>query len=76
VYRATTAGGENYLTPLNSAPVTTLFFNDTTDAVGTTYFYTVTAIGTGGATSAPSSEVSAQVPVPPNSPTTPAAAID
>lgn len=76
VYRATTAGGENYSTPLNSAPVTALFFNDTTDATGTTYFYTIIAIGTGGALSAPSSEVSAQVPVPPSGPTAPAASID
>jgi hypothetical protein len=61
---------------LNFAPVTTLFFNDTTDAVGTTYYYTVIAIGTGGSLSAPSSEVSAQIPVPPSGPTAPAASID
>ena len=76
VYRSTTAGGENYLTPLNSAPVTTLFYNDTSDVVGTTYFYTVVAIGSGGALSIPSSEVSALIPVPPSGPTAPAASID
>jgi hypothetical protein len=76
VYRATTAGGENYATPLNSAPVTTLFYSDITDVVGTSYFYTVVAIGSGGALSVPSSEVSALIPVPPSGPTAPAATID
>ena len=70
VYRATAAGGENYATPLNSAPVTSVMYYDTTDVVGTTYYYTVTAIGTGGVMSAPSLEVSAQIPVPPSAPTT------
>jgi fibronectin type 3 domain-containing protein len=76
IYRSTTTGGENYSTPLNAAPVTTPFYNDISDATGTIYFYTVVAIGSGGALSVPSSEVSAQIPVPPNSPTTPAASID
>jgi fibronectin type 3 domain-containing protein len=76
VYRATTSGGENYASPLNSTPLSVLFFNDTTDLVGTTYYYTACAVGTGGVLSPPSAEVSAQVPVPPNPPTSPAAAID
>jgi fibronectin type 3 domain-containing protein len=75
VYRATTSGGENYATPLNSAPITNLFFGDTTDVVGTTYFYTAVAVGTGGVLSPPTSEVQAQIPVPPNPPTSPGAAI-
>lgn len=78
VYRATTSGAENFAIPLNTVliPSTQLFFYDTTVAVGTTYFYKAVAVGTGGVLSTPTAEVSAQVPVPPNSPTTPAVAID
>jgi len=76
VFRSSTAGGENYGSPLNAAPISSLFFADKSVTFGTTYFYTVVAVGNGGVLSAPSSEVSAQIPVPPNSPTTPAAAID
>src|SRR5271166_1270689 len=70
VYRATAAGGENYSTPINAQPLSTLFFYDITVTVGTKYFYTVTA-GQGGLMSAASSEVSAQTPVPDAAPTTP-----
>ncbi len=75
VYRATTAGAENFGTPLNSTliPSTQTFFYDTTVAIGTTYFYKTVAVGTGGVLSAPTPEVSASVPVPPNSPTNEAA---
>ena len=76
VYRATTSGSENFGTPLNATPTTNVFFYDTTVAVGTTYFYKVVAVGTGGVLSAPTPEVSAQVPLPPNSPGTPQASID
>lgn len=69
VYRATTAGGENYSTPLNTSAITGLVFSDVTDAIGTTYFYTTCAVGKGGVLSPPSNEVQAQAPVPPNSPT-------
>jgi hypothetical protein len=75
VYRATTSGGENYATPLNAVPLTTLYFYDTTVVDGTKYFYTVTA-ETGGAQSLPSPEASSIVPVPPSAPTSPAAIID
>lgn len=75
VYRTTTSGGENYTTPLNSAPLAALFFYDTTVATGTKYFYTVTAT-IGGALSQPTPEVAAQVPVPPSAPTAPAATIN
>jgi len=61
VYRATAAGQENYATPLNSAAITDLFFNDTTYVVGTTYFYVTCAVTTGGVLSPPSNEVQAQV---------------
>jgi fibronectin type 3 domain-containing protein len=76
VYRSTTTGGENFATPLNSAPISNLFYYDTTVALGTTYFYKLVAVGTGGVLSTPTAEVSAQIPVPPNPPSTPAAAID
>jgi fibronectin type 3 domain-containing protein len=76
VYRAITAGGENFSVPLNTSPITAVFFYDTTVAIGTTYFYKVVAVGTGGVLSLPTPEVQAQIPVPPASPTTPAAAID
>lgn len=78
VYRATTAGGENYATPLNATPLLpiTLFYYDKSGLIGNTYFYTIASIGTGGGLSLPSNEVQAQIPVPPNSPTSPAAAID
>jgi len=78
VYRATTAGAENFAVPLNAAPIPTtqLWYYDTTVAIGTTYFYKLVAVGTGGVLSLPTPEVQAQIPVPPSSPTTPAAAID
>lgn len=78
VYRGTTSGGENFAIPLNVALIspTQTFFYDTTVAIGTTYFYKAVAVGTGGVLSSPSAEVQAQIPVPPSSPTTPAAVID
>lgn len=78
IYRATTSGAENYATPLNTSPLLTgsTNFYDNTVAVGTTYFYTVVAVGTGGVLSTPSSEVSAQIPVPPNTATAISIAID
>lgn len=78
VYRATTSGAENYATPLNSTPLVagTTAYYDATVSIGTQYFYTLTAVGTGGVLSTPTAEVSAQIPVPPNAPTAPSAAID
>ena len=78
VYRATVTGSENYASPLNAAPLVagTTAFYDTGVVIGTTYFYTVTAVGTGGVMSTPTPEVSAQIPVPPNPATTPSAVID
>ena len=70
VYRSTTAGGENFGTPLNPTliPPTQLFFYDTTNALGTTYFYKAVTVGTGGVLSLPTPEVSSTVPMPPNTP--------
>lgn len=78
IYRATTSGGENYATPLNATPLVagTTAYYDATVAIGTTYYYTACAVGPGGVLSAPTSEVSAQIPVPPNAPSTFSAAID
>jgi fibronectin type 3 domain-containing protein len=76
VYRSTTTGTQNFSIPLNSSPTSNLFFLDTTVTIGTTYFYKVTAVGIGGVLSAPTPEVSAQIPMPPNPPTLPVAAID
>src|SRR4051812_31347123 len=49
VYRATTAGAENYGTPLNATPLAagSTAFYDAAVAIGTQYFYTITAVGTG-----------------------------
>src|SRR5262249_9420377 len=57
ISRATSAGGES-ATPLNSAPITGTSFRDTTVSPFTTYFYTVQAVNTGGASPA-SNEASA-----------------
>jgi hypothetical protein len=69
VYRGTKSGGES-TTPLNSSPVaagctstTTCTYTDATVAAGTTYYYTVTTVGSNGDTqSANSNQVSATVP--------------
>src|SRR5262249_22469192 len=50
VYRGTSAGAESE--PLNSSPLTQTSFRDTTVAPFTTYFYTVKAVNTGGASAA------------------------
>jgi fibronectin type 3 domain-containing protein len=78
VYRATTSGGENYATPLNATPLVagSTAYYDATVAVGSTYYYTLVAVGTGGVLSTPTAEVSAQVPVPPNAPSAFSVAID
>jgi fibronectin type 3 domain-containing protein len=66
VYRGLTAGGEGTTPYATGLTVTT--FTDNAVTGGTTYFYYVTAVGTGGE-SAGSAEVSAQIPIPPNPPT-------
>ncbi len=60
VYRAGSSGGYS-TTPLNSTPVTTLTFTDATVASGQSYFYVVTAVDAGQASS-DSNEVSASIP--------------
>jgi len=74
VFRSTAAGGENYASPLNVSPITGTSYLDSTATAGTEYFYTIVAV-LGGYMSAPSSEVSVQIPTPPAAPTAPVAAI-
>jgi hypothetical protein len=69
-YRTTTAGTE--AKPPLATGLATCQYEDTTAVVGTKYFYTATQT-VGGVESGPSSEVSAQIIVPPN-PTNPATA--
>src|SRR5450756_1824572 len=51
VWRGTSAGGEDTVTPINAAPVSGLSFSDTTAVNGTTYFYRVIAVNEIGQTS-------------------------
>jgi Cep192 domain 4/Abnormal spindle-like microcephaly-assoc'd, ASPM-SPD-2-Hydin/HYDIN/CFA65/VesB-like, Ig-like domain len=60
VYRATASGGYG-TTPLNSTPVSAMTFTDTTVTSGQSYFYVVTAVDTGQASS-DSNEVSVSIP--------------
>jgi hypothetical protein len=60
VYRATLSGGYS-TTPLNTAPVTTLTYTDSTVTSGDQYFYVVTAVD-GSEASSDSNEVSVSIP--------------
>ena len=71
VYRATATGAE--AKPALVTGLTTLSYTDSTAAINTKYFYTVTAT-VGGVESGPSTEVSAQISVP-GAPTNPGTAI-
>jgi hypothetical protein len=63
VYRGTTSGGESS-TPLNSAPINGTTYVDANVTAGATYYYVVTAVGSGGVQSAASNETEAAVPTP------------
>ena len=67
-YRGTSAGGENYLSPVNTSPLVVDTFTDTTVTGGNTYFYTCES-DLSGLFSGPSNEVSVAVPVTPAPPT-------
>jgi hypothetical protein len=70
IYRAVLPGTENYiLPPLNAAPTASPYI-DSTVLPSTSYYYTAVQIA-GGLSSAPSSEVGAQIPVPPSQPQNP-----
>ena len=60
VYRSTVSGGP--YTKLNSSPIATTTFVDTTVQSGQTYFYVVTSVDSSGVESVNSNEVSATVP--------------
>ena len=66
VYRGTSPGGENYVTPIASVSGTVLVFPDFTGVPGTNYCYIVTSVLV--VESAPSNEVCGTIPVPPNPP--------
>ena len=61
VYRATATGAE--VKPALATGLTATTFTDSTAAINTKYFYTVTAT-VGGVESSPSPEVAAQIVVP------------
>jgi len=61
IYRGTTSGGESS-TPLNSTPVSGTTFTDEAVTAGTTYFYTVTAVGADDVQSSASGETSTALP--------------
>jgi hypothetical protein len=62
VYRATTSGGYNYTTPLNSKPISGTLFTDCSVALGQIYYYVVVAVDSSGNKSVNSSEF--MVPMP------------
>ena len=62
VFRRSSSGSES-MTPINTAPITTLTFTDKNVTPGTTYYYTVEAVDSGGS-SDPSNEALAAIPNP------------
>ncbi len=62
VYRGTISGGP--YTKLNSTPITTLSYTDSTVSSGATYFYVVTDVASDGTESAFSNQATAVVPTP------------
>jgi len=62
VYRATTSGGYNYSTPLNSTPISGTSFSDCTIALGQTYYYVIRAVDGSGNQSVNSNETTVSVP--------------
>ncbi len=62
LYRSTVSGGA--YSKINSSLITTLSYTDQTAVGGSTYYYTVTAVGTNGMQSAYSNEVKVIIPSP------------
>lgn len=62
VYRATTSGGYNYATPLNSSPMSGTSFTDCTVSLGQTYYYVIRAVDSSGNQSVSSSETAVTMP--------------
>lgn len=64
VYRSASTSGP-FTTPLNTSPITTTTYTDTTVQAGQTYYYVVTAIATsGGFQSADSNTAQGTIPSP------------
>jgi fibronectin type 3 domain-containing protein len=70
IYRGTSAGGES-TTPLNTSPVTSTNYTDTTVTNGTPYYYVVTAINIAG-----SSTISTEATATPEAPVIPSAPLN
>ncbi|HEY6465962.1 MAG TPA: choice-of-anchor D domain-containing protein [Candidatus Acidoferrales bacterium] len=62
VFRGTTSSGES-TTPINPSSITSLTYTDTNVTPGSTYYYTVEAVDSAGA-STPSNQASAKIPSP------------
>ena len=68
VYRATTSGGYNYTTPLNSTPIpaptsgSTVSFTDCNVTLGQAYYYVIRAVNGSGTQSVNSTEVTVTIP--------------
>ena len=62
IYRATSSGGYNYSSPLNSTPISGTSFVDCTAALGQTYYYVIRAVDGSGNQSVSSAETVASVP--------------
>jgi fibronectin type 3 domain-containing protein len=75
IYRGTAAGVCSGTPTPYATGVAQTSFTDFNVANGSTYFYAVSAVGTGGE-SACTSEVQAQVPNPPQPPSAPAASVN
>ena len=69
IFRGTTSGGENFLTPINAKPVSgSTYQDDNLPAGATAVYYEASSVNSQGVQSAPSNEACAQVPVPPQAP--------
>ena len=62
VYRATSPGGYDYGTPLNSSPITGTSFTDCTVSLNKTYYYVIRAVDSSGNQSVSSNETIVSTP--------------
>ncbi len=62
IYRATSSGGYNYNTPLNSSPISATTFTDCQVSLSQTYYYVVRAVDGSGNQSANSGETKVTIP--------------
>jgi len=62
VYRATTSGGYNYTTPLNTTPISGTSFVDCNVALGQPYYYVIRAVDGSGNQSVSTTEVTVTIP--------------